>query len=593
MIRSRSALCLLALSACTDAGLTLLPADPPTPVDDKLAIEGSLCTLPVEDLVYPLRVVVLVDASESMSVTDPPDPITGVTSRERAVKALADELLDGTSDTRISVVRFSAEAQPLTQVNAPDGTLQSYFTDDPALIASRLYLLGETDRKTNFVFALSEAYAELRHELTQTSQEDLGLSNVQVILVTDGIPDQEGSGDPVNDIRDAVKAIVDLGSLFRLDTIGVSTAHLASGVPAVDNRAETLLQELANIGKGTFRSFASGGELNFLYVDLSSLKRVFTLDSLVAWNLNALVQGDEVRSDSDGDGLSDAEERALGTSPYLPDSDGDGCRDSLEVRNGGSGLDPLNPDDCKCYLPDYCFDEDEDGLCDSGCLDVNQDHLCDCPDLDGDGLCDPDTYQDTDGDGLFDCEERWAGTNSRGADTDGDGLLDLHELRFGTSPDIDDFASDLDWDVVSNGDEVRTATDPHHVSARGRYHQAYRYALSEQAPEPGRSCYDFGVSNITLTEALPALSASPARGPLGQGWSGHDRVLLFAGEVPFDSPGSYARYRVACVEAGFRAEGNYRDPPSGRVTITEDDFVDLLNFEPARDCVLASRRSAP
>lgn len=34
--------------------------------------------------------------------------------------------------------------------------------------------------------------------------------------------------------------------------------------------------------------------------------------------------------DSDGDGLTDDEEIALGTNPYSPDTDGDGILDSIE-----------------------------------------------------------------------------------------------------------------------------------------------------------------------------------------------------------------------------------------------------------------------
>jgi hypothetical protein len=45
--------------------------------------------------------------------------------------------------------------------------------------------------------------------------------------------------------------------------------------------------------------------------------------------------------DSDGDGLHDGLELALGTNPSNPDSDGDGLNDGLEA---GLGTDPLNPD---------------------------------------------------------------------------------------------------------------------------------------------------------------------------------------------------------------------------------------------------------
>jgi hypothetical protein len=45
--------------------------------------------------------------------------------------------------------------------------------------------------------------------------------------------------------------------------------------------------------------------------------------------------------DSDGDGLTDEEERQLGTNPFNPDTDGDGISDGDEVR---LGLNPLRAD---------------------------------------------------------------------------------------------------------------------------------------------------------------------------------------------------------------------------------------------------------
>ena len=45
--------------------------------------------------------------------------------------------------------------------------------------------------------------------------------------------------------------------------------------------------------------------------------------------------------DTDGDGISDADEAALGLDPNNPDTDGDGIDDGAELQ---LGLDPLNPD---------------------------------------------------------------------------------------------------------------------------------------------------------------------------------------------------------------------------------------------------------
>ena len=53
--------------------------------------------------------------------------------------------------------------------------------------------------------------------------------------------------------------------------------------------------------------------------------------------------------DSDGDGLTDAEECALGTNPLLADSDGDGLNDRAEIINGTSST---NPDTDGDGIPD-------------------------------------------------------------------------------------------------------------------------------------------------------------------------------------------------------------------------------------------------
>lgn len=92
--------------------------------------------------------------------------------------------------------------------------------------------------------------------------------------------------------------------------------------------------------------------------------------------------------DTDGDGLSDAEEIRIGTDPSNPDTDGDGRSDGDEVG------DPLAP-----------LDSDGDGTIDA--LDTDDD---------GDGLPSSEEPEgDPDGDGL---------ENALDSDSDGDGVLD-------------------------------------------------------------------------------------------------------------------------------------------------------------------------
>ena len=110
--------------------------------------------------------------------------------------------------------------------------------------------------------------------------------------------------------------------------------------------------------------------------------------------------------DTDEDGLTDAEELALGTDPNNPDSDGDGLTDGEEVNTHQT--DPLDPD------------SDGDGLTDGEEVNTHQTDPLDA---------------DSDGDGLSDgAEVNLHGTSPVNVDTDDDGSDDATEVEVGTDP---------------------------------------------------------------------------------------------------------------------------------------------------------------
>ncbi len=157
--------------------------------------------------------------------------------------------------------------------------------------------------------------------------------------------------------------------------------------------------------------------------------------------------------DSDGDGLSDAEEEDLGTDPENADSDGDGLSDGVEVNS--TETDPLDSD------------SDDDGLEDG--TEINETGTDpNNGDSDGDGLEDGTEVNDTetdpnnsdsDRDGLEDgTEVNETQTDPNDADSDDDGLEDGTEVNE-TVTDPND--ADSDDDGLDDGTEVNnTQTDP-------------------------------------------------------------------------------------------------------------------------------------
>ncbi|MBY0310432.1 MAG: hypothetical protein K2W85_00025 [Phycisphaerales bacterium] len=248
----------------------------------------------------------------------------------------------------------------------------------------------------------------------------------------------------------------------------------------------------------------------------------------------------QVQADADQDGLTTTEENDLGTSPTSQDTDADGWLDGCEVRLGSSPLDPsqipamaqkdsdgdgLSDADeiCRHGTSEFLFDTDEDGVSDFceitlglnpltqsnpwnstgllsyytppfGCnhnhvgIDRPQPPYTDVADIDAPVF----VAADSDRDLLSDAFERRSGTDPRNADSDGDGLLDGIErlarrdaLTVDTEPlpdtdndEISDLVElyidrtnprdeDTDRDGLSDGFEKRYGLSPRNPDSDG------------------------------------------------------------------------------------------------------------------------------
>jgi hypothetical protein len=145
---------------------------------------------------------------------------------------------------------------------------------------------------------------------------------------------------------------------------------------------------------------------------LALLWVVYSVGAAPAISATQVVDAAEVQEDSDGDGLTDAEEERHGTDPYDKDTDGDYYWDGDELENG---FDPLDPDSHPVR------DSDGDGFTNTEEIEAATDPTdsSDTPER---------SRGDSDGDGLSDREERERGTDVDDPDTDGDKLLDGWEV---------------------------------------------------------------------------------------------------------------------------------------------------------------------
>jgi hypothetical protein len=538
------------LVACSNA--SLYPAtQQPAVRDDRLTIHGQFCTEAPQPAEFPVRILFIVDISQSMNVTDPmPNPCPQAACFTRRAQAVEDILNTYPAGNGVEYGLITFQSSVAIQTRDSTGQLGG-FTASSDEVKLRLPALNVGVGETNYVGALDTAYEMLQQDMIALDATARSRARYVIVFISDGLPSPTSVeyGMPP-DIRQSLQGIVDLQKQQRLAELAFHTVYLsAPNTPDyVQLQAKELLAEMATLGGGTYRAFDATQRINLFYIDFTSFIRTFVLKQLVAMNLNALPVKGETVVDSDGDGLSDAEEELVGSSPLLVDTDGDGFSDLLEVRQSNAGFDPLFSGDADCRMATDRLDDD--------------------------------------GDGLLNCEERYFGTNARLIDSDADGFPDDLEVRMGTNPAANDALYDSDFDGARNGTELAAHTDPLYNDVANFSVIAYRYSISllrDQSAQPGRLCYDFAVSNITLAPTMAARGLP----------EGTNTILIRVASTPADSPEDFGNHQVACARPTYLWDPEVKTPASGEMMLPMTAFKKAFGptpseevFDASRDCVV-------
>lgn len=547
----------LASGACTPASLKSIPDPPPKPIDNLMSVKGRFCTQDPTSVVFPVKILFVVDVSDSMQVTDPPNPAdNNYTARTRAVIDVVTALA-GVPGVEIGIITFQSSINDLTQGFVPNQLIGS-STAAPQGFRKLLQAaagLGSQNGQTNYDGALNAAFQVVNVDILKADALQRGRSKYAIIFLSDGLPDPVDAATNSNTPESIQKLVVDIQKLEkerRLLELKLHTVYLSGRTPPqFQLRPIELLRGMSETGKGTFRNIANGERINFLDIGFTSFRRIFSLKSFLAFNTNAKAKLDLRRAvDSDGDGLTDEEERLIGTDPTNRDTDGDGFSDLLEDRLRNAGFDPLDPTDADCKVtPEDDFNR-----------------------------------RDDDGDGLLNCEERFLGSNPRLFDSDADGLPDPFEINVGMSPTVNDYFLDNDRDGAVNGAELRDHTNPLLDDRTDWPLLRYQYDVKQVEILESRFCYTFEVANIRLAPTLALPGGRPGR---------NDIYIVF-GQAPDDVPGDFGDWRIACARANYVLDTDTKLPANGRFELKELDFKRPANladphdptaFNPDRDCI--------
>jgi hypothetical protein len=554
--------CALWVAACDNG-----PPLERTVTRDRGAITAEFYTEDPENIQFPVKVLFAIDCSLSMLESD---PTLSEAPFGRRIAAVSD-FIDQYNTEEYPTISFSIllwSASPLERtVNGSNNPGYTRSTEE----LTRVLDNARVETFTDYLGAMTNIREIVENDIMTTYYEESGANQLArskyiVCFFSDGMPNTDAGTQPAEDIWQQVEDLKvfteDRGvGQFNFHTFFLSALfrdaddeYLTQPPELVTGReyAERILFGMAQRGNGTFRDFATATSIDFInFMDLR-LANEYKIKYIVAYNFMVRPHSieDVLSVDSDGDGLTDAQESAyppdaLGNRIYPDnrDSDDDGLSDYFELKVQ-SRIDDGDP------WPDP-------RVADSG-----------CPPPPG-GV-----WPDQDNDGMTDCEESIKGTWRFVADFDADYIPDGIEMACGTNPFEDLYIEDSDLDSVLDVFEVRNHTNVLTDDPILRERYAYHYTQVDHGhPDPivhpdipqGVKRYSIHISNISLMDTVGADSNGIFNG--GQALLPGDNVIrLYIAQVPEDRPNAPPVFRMAEITINTLQDDTYS------VTLSRDQF---------------------
>ena len=555
-IRTAVVLAGLLAFGCTDANL--YSDEGPLAQADRVTIKGRICTRDPNVAELPLRIAIVADrAAGPLYAAFDPGAV-----RVSILTAFVQSVLSS-QDTELAVVSFAGRSRKLAPI-------EGNFTRNPGELLAAINQLAVAegclgaDQCRDYLEGLRTARTLIEGDLSTNPAGIRVLTQYVVVLLVAG-PHQPFALNidccPSDDAAclsqtpavsqacqsqleqeelSAMIAAVDANGALGLK---LHVIHLAAEDDATNAQLQDSMQRLIFTGSGSYQRVPSADSMSPSALDVIEARTPLHVKTMFAANLNAKPTPTGPVTDSDADGLSDAEEDLGGTLSGSRDTDGDGLGDLVETL---VDFDPFTIDNP------------------TACAQVS-------------------ASADSDLDGLSDCDEALLGTETSLVDTDGDAMPDPLELIGNTDYLHRDAESDADGDGASNGDEVLQRTDPRSIDTQSHLSSAYRYTIEDE----GVITELFPIDLIQLT-GVEVVYASTGTTP-------------GVGLIRYDSAQNSLQWQDALDTALGPAVlidgGGYFDLPSSSWAPEQGDdgrfirvLVDEVNLPPPPDAVVESLR---